>query len=190
MVTTMTPCPASPVGLYSSPAPVRSEPPCIQNITGRLPVLAPAGVNTLRYRQFSDALATPNEDDGCGQCGAKLVAARTPGQRAAGRGGCQRSAPTGGAAYGMPRNSSVAATALPRTAPPAVDTTRLPLWPTPGAELRLGVEPVVAVAVVQAAAAISIATTAAPLTSPVRTHRLAGIARIIAFASSRLEQSD
>src|SRR5256885_12677991 len=92
MVTTITPCPTRPVGLYSSPAPVRSEPPCTQNITGRLRDLAlwvPAGVNTFRYRQFSDELATPNEDDGCGQCGAKLVAARTPGQGAAGPRGCQ-----------------------------------------------------------------------------------------------------
>src|ERR1700759_3215395 len=138
MVTTMTPCPTSPAGLYSSPAPVRSEPPCTQNITGRF--LAPwvlAGVKTLRYRQFSDELATPNEDDGCGQCGAKLVALRTPGQGAAGRGGCQRSAPTGGAAYGMPRNSSVAATVLPRMVPAAVEKVRPPaFFPEPGLELE------------------------------------------------------
>src|SRR5437588_8395238 len=155
MVTTMTPCPTSPVGLYSSPAPVRSEPPCTQNITGRLPDLAlwvPAGVNTFRYRQFSDELATPNEDDGCGQCGAKLVAARTPGQGAAGRGGCQRSAPTGGAAYGMPRNSSPAATAWPRTAPPAVVTTGALAAPAPALLLALLLAPGVAVALVHAAA--------------------------------------
>src|SRR5450432_2539730 len=127
MVTTMTPCPTSPVGLYSSPAPVRSDPPCTQTITGRLRALAPAGVNTFRYRQSSDELATPNEDDGCGQCGAKLVAARTPDQGLGGCGGCQRSGPTGGAAYWMPRNSSVAATVLPRTAPSAVPTTSPPL---------------------------------------------------------------
>ena len=72
-------------------------------------------------------LATPNEDDGCGQCGAKLVAARTPGQGLGSCGGRQRSAPTGGAAYGMPRNWSVAATAFPRTAPSAVATTRPPV---------------------------------------------------------------
>jgi hypothetical protein len=49
---------------------------------------------------------------------------------------------------------------------------------------------VLAVALVQAAAVISTATTAAPLTSPDRTQCLVGIARIVAFASSRLEQSD
>jgi hypothetical protein len=73
-----------------------------------------------------------------------------------------------------------------------VDTVRPPLLaafpPEPGLELEVGL--VWAVAVVQAAAVISIATTAAPLTSPVRTHCLVGTARIVAFASSRLEQSD
>jgi hypothetical protein len=49
---------------------------------------------------------------------------------------------------------------------------------------------VLAVALVQAAAVISTAATAAPFTSPVRTQCLVGIARIVAFASSRLEQSD
>src|ERR1700761_2413235 len=106
MVTTMTPCPTSPVGLYSSPAPVRSEPPCTQTITGRLRPLAPrppVGLKTFRYRQSSDVLATPNDDDGCGQCGAKLVAGRTPDQGLGGCGGRQRSAPTRGAADGGPR---------------------------------------------------------------------------------------
>jgi hypothetical protein len=73
-----------------------------------------------------------------------------------------------------------------------VDTTRFPPWLAPGAELWLGVAValVLAVALVQAAAVIRTATTAAPLASPVRTRCLAGIARIVAFASSRLEQSD
>ena len=51
-------------------SPVRSEPPCIQTITGRLCALFLAGLNTFRYRQSSDVLARPNVDDGCGQCGA------------------------------------------------------------------------------------------------------------------------
>jgi hypothetical protein len=145
-------------------------------------------------------LAAPNADGGCGQCGAKLAAERTPCQDLGGCGGCQRSAPTGGAAYGMPRNSSVAATAFPRTAPLAVATTRplllaelAPVAPVPLVpELRLGLEVGlgVAVALVHAAAVISTAATAAPLASPVRTRCLAGIARIAASASSRLEQSD
>src|ERR1700759_2356130 len=81
------------------------------------------GVKTFRYRQSSDVLAWPNGDADCGQCGANLVASRTPGQLAAGCGGCPRSAPSGGAAYGRPRNSSTAPLARPRTAPPAVRAT-------------------------------------------------------------------
>src|ERR1700729_527158 len=68
-------------------------------------------------------LAATNGDAGCGQCGPNAVASRTPAQLAAGCGGCHRSAPTGGAAYGMPRNSSTAPLATPRTAPLAVPTT-------------------------------------------------------------------
>src|SRR5580658_11388672 len=81
------------------------------------------GVKTLRNRQFSDVLASPKGPASCGQCGANCVAARTPDQLAAGCGGRQRSAPTGGAAYGMPRNSSTAPLARPRTAPLAVPAT-------------------------------------------------------------------
>src|SRR3984957_7876336 len=84
------------------------------------------GVKTFRKRQFSDVLACPKGDAGCGQCGANLVASRTPDQLAVGCGGRHRSAPTGGAAYGMPRNSSTAPLATPRTAPLAVPTTGPP----------------------------------------------------------------
>src|SRR5712692_10111610 len=80
------------------------------------------GVKTFRNRQSSDVLAWPKGDGSCGQCGANWVASRMPGQLAAGCGGRQRSAPTGGAAYGMPRNSSTAPFARPRTAPLAVPT--------------------------------------------------------------------
>ena len=81
------------------------------------------GVKTFRNRQFSDVLAWPKGPAGCGQCGANCVASRTPDQLAVGWGGCQRSAPTGGAAYGMPRNSSTAPLAKPRTGPLAVPAT-------------------------------------------------------------------
>src|SRR5580704_12637718 len=97
----------------------------------------PLGVKTFRYRQSSDVLAWPNGPATCGQCGANAVAARTPDQLAAGWGGCHRSAPTGGAAYGMPRNSSTAPSARPRTAPLAVPTIGpttgppAPVWPGP-----------------------------------------------------------
>src|SRR5690348_8736939 len=101
-----------------------------------------------------------------------------PCQGAGGRGGCQRSAPTGGAAYGMPRNSSVAATAVPRTEPPAVATTR----PVPGLWLALcpwlGLWLWPAVAVVHAAAAISTVAAAAPAASLVRTRCPIGIAAL------------
>src|ERR1700722_2445366 len=89
------------------------------------------GVKTFRNRQFSDVLAWPKGDAGCGQWGANWVASRTPGQLAAGWGGCHRSAPTGGAAYGMPRNSSAAPLARPRTAPLAVLTTGAAAGPLP-----------------------------------------------------------
>src|SRR6202034_1898796 len=93
-------------------------------MTGRRPpTRAPGGVKTFRYRQFSDVLATPNPEGGCGQCGANAVASRIPVQGAAGCGGRQRSGPTGGAAYGMPRNSSVRPAIMPRRVPPAVVTT-------------------------------------------------------------------
>src|SRR5579872_3539941 len=85
-----------------------------------------AGVKTFRNRQFSDVLAWPKGEAACGQCGANAVAARTPGQLAAGCGGCQRSAPTGGAAYGMPRNSSTPPLAIPPTSPLAVLATGPP----------------------------------------------------------------
>src|SRR6266699_5073339 len=100
-----------------------------------------------------------------------------PDQGAAGRGGCQRSAPTGGAAYGMPRNSSPAATAWPRTAPPTVVTTGALAALAPALLLAPGV----AVALVHAAAAISTAVAAAPAASPVRTRCPIGIARISAL---------
>src|SRR6516165_10731665 len=81
------------------------------------------GVKTFRKRQSSDVLAWPKGVASCGQCGANCVASRTPDQLAAGCGGCHRSAPTGGAAYGIPRNSLTAPLARPRTGPLAVPAT-------------------------------------------------------------------
>src|SRR5215472_8917570 len=83
-------------------------------------------VKTFRNRQSSDVLARPKGDGGCGQCGANCVASRTPDQLAGGCGGCHRNAPTGGAAYGRPRNSSTAPTVSPRTGPLAVPVTGPP----------------------------------------------------------------
>src|SRR5215831_16261823 len=96
-------------------------------MTGKCePVCLCIGVKTFRYRQSSDVLARPNGVAGCGQCGANCVASRTPDQLAEGCGGCHRSAPTGGVAYGMPRNSSTAPTVSPRTGPLAVPLTGPP----------------------------------------------------------------
>jgi hypothetical protein len=86
----------------------------------------------------------------------------------------------------MPRNSSPAATALPRTAPPAVATTGLVLWFLLALLLALGV----AVALVHAAAAISTAVAAAPAASPVRTRCPIGIARIAALTWFATEKTD
>src|ERR1700722_18738251 len=109
--------------MESSLSPTRKEPPWIHTMTGRCPrTRAPGGVKTFRYRQFSEVLATPNPEGGCGQCGANAVAARIPVQGAAGCGGRQRSGPTGGAAYGMPRNASVRPAIVPRRVPPVVVT--------------------------------------------------------------------
>src|SRR5215467_7909393 len=115
-----------------------------------------------------------------------------PCQGLGGCGGCQRSAPTGGAAYGMPRNSSAAATAFPRTAPPAVATTRPALWPWFWLWVGLWREllPEAAGPVVQAAAAISSAAAAATAVSLVRTRCPIGIARIAALTWSGAEQFD
>ena len=134
-------------------------------MTGRFRACAPGGVKTFRYRQSSDVLATPNGDAGCAQCGAKLVAWRTPRQDAAGCGGCQRSAPTGGAAYGMPRYSSVPPAVAPCTAPPAVGTIRPRPWPV----LWLwGLRGACALAVATAHAVVAIATAAAAAPTPSR----------------------
>jgi len=56
----------------------------------------------------------------------------------------------------------------------------------PGLRLGLEVGLGVAVALVHAATVISTAAAAAPIASPVRTRSLAGIARIAASASSKL----
>src|SRR6201999_3319344 len=105
-------------------------------------------------------LSTPNGEAGCAQCGAKLVAWRIPRQDAAGCGGCQRSAPTGGAAYGMPRYSAVVPAVLPCTGPSAVRTTeaRPDPWPDEAVETveAAAEQPASAAAARQATAAIRI----------------------------------
>src|SRR5689334_21871093 len=81
-----------------------------------------AGAKTFRYRQSSLVLTAPNGDAGCAQCGPNAVAGRTPCHREAGCGGCQRRSPTGGAAYGTPRNELTPADEAPRSSPESTRT--------------------------------------------------------------------
>ena len=62
--------------------------------------LAFAGAKTLRYKQSSVALGLANTPFAlpCGQLLPKADASRAPVHAAGAAGGCQRSAPTGGAA--------------------------------------------------------------------------------------------
>src|SRR4051812_37363020 len=81
-----------------------------------------AGAYTFRYKQSSLVDGEPNGDAPCAQCGASSVASRSAVNAAGATGGFQRSAPTGGAAYGMPRKLRMVAVALPRTGPAVVIT--------------------------------------------------------------------
>ena len=56
------------------------------------------------------------------QCAPNSVALRTPSHFAAATGGFQRRSPTGGAAYGIPRNACTAPSSFPSTTPEAVFT--------------------------------------------------------------------
>ena len=115
-----------------------NAPPGIHTRTGR-GAAASTGAQTLRKRQSSStplaSARNPGRGDSsataCGVPGPKASAGRTPVHGVTGSGGRQRSAPTGGAAYGTPRNRrsavpSGAATAAPSNLPAAVSTT-LPL---------------------------------------------------------------
>ena len=83
-------------------------------------------MNTFRNRQSSFVLGGPSSDASCGHGLPNAVAFRIPSQAGCGRGGRQRSAPTGGAAYGIPRKLRIPAVTFPRTAPAAVTTTTAP----------------------------------------------------------------
>ena len=128
MVTTTTPRAdsASPSYIATEPAPVMNAPPWMNTMTGRP---FPPGVQTLRTRQSS--LSTPADMSAstrveaataCGAAGPKRVASRTPDHETGGCGGANRSGPTGGAAYGMPRYAVTAlSTSRPHNRP--VETT-------------------------------------------------------------------
>src|SRR6266700_705694 len=109
-----------------APSPPVNAPPWIHTMTGRRPLPITVGVYTFRYRQSSDALVltTPLAMLPIwAHAGASQLAFLMPVHRAAGWGGRHRRATTGGAAYGMPKNSRALLAYSPRTAPLSVRTT-------------------------------------------------------------------
>ena len=88
--------------------------------------MAGSGVQTLSVSQsspaFSRAGSAPPKRPGWGGGRPNVSAVRIPDQLRAGRGAANRSAPTGGSAYGMPRNTASPASCRPRTMPAVVRT--------------------------------------------------------------------
>src|SRR5215471_18385268 len=125
----MTPFFASAVPSYrgTDPPPSVNAPPNHQIITGRFSVADAAPVHTLRYRQSSLVGGEPSMfamlsrpwPGGWMQTLPYLLASRTPLHFATGCGAVQRSAPTGGAANGMPLNARMpgADSTLPPSSP-------------------------------------------------------------------------
>src|SRR5690242_10072342 len=107
-----------------------SAPPCSHTRTGSRAPGSGEGVQTLRLRQSSPGIsgsdrywANASEYGGFGAVGPKVPASRSPSQGSGGSGGRNRRGPTGGAAYGMPRNTATPRSYRPRTAPYGVRTT-------------------------------------------------------------------
>src|SRR5215470_8951703 len=127
--------------------PPAKPPPWIHTMTGSGRCGSIFGVYTLTTRQSSAVLVliTPVPTlPVCAHTLPKVVTSLMPVQGAAGCGGRQRSAPTGGAAYCVPRNSRASAVKKPRTAPLSVCTTRgaEPVWECPTATALLVAMPV------------------------------------------------
>src|SRR5690349_7505657 len=140
MVTTMTPVLRT-IRLPSCwlELPLVSPPPWIQKYTGTFcPLWTPAGRWTLRNRQSSVSERGPLVLAWAGQRLPQATASRRPLQAGAGRGGRQRTPPTGGAAYGMPRKPTTAPPPAPRSSPVWTRTTGAwlapggPAWLAPG----------------------------------------------------------
>src|ERR1700681_3606082 len=87
-----------------------------------------AGVHTLRYRQSSlisgGAPKIRAKVGSCMQLGPNVDACLTPVHGFTGWGARQRSAPTGGAANGMPLNDTMPFASTPATRPPVTSTSR------------------------------------------------------------------
>src|SRR6267142_2840766 len=113
-----------------------NPPPWIQSITGSGSRPLRIGAITFRYRQSSDAVHAALF------CTAAYVAL----QAAAGCGGCQRSDPTGGAAYGIPSHCVVLPATIPQTQPRSVLTS------VPAAHVAAAASPDVAAQMIPAAA--------------------------------------
>src|SRR5215813_10867717 len=93
------------------------------------PTAAGSGVHTLSVNQSVGSCRSGGAADGagrpraaCGGGGPNTSASRTPSHAEAGRGAWKRSAPTGGAANGIPRNTATAFSTRPRTEPAPVRT--------------------------------------------------------------------
>src|SRR5262245_32073215 len=88
-----------------------------------------AGVQTLRYRQSSltpsGALKIFAAAASCMQLRANEEACLTPVHGLTGCGAFQRSAPTGGAANGMPLNDEIPFVTTPATRPPVTSASRI-----------------------------------------------------------------
>ena len=129
MTTTTSPLAAMAAPSYqgADPAPVTKAPPWIHTSTGRWPS-SQAGVHTFSVRQSSSIGWSPvprywsSGPRICGAIGPVAVAERTPGHGAGSIGASNRSAPTGGAANGMPRNAQTEPTRSPATRPERVST--------------------------------------------------------------------
>src|SRR5689334_16548269 len=104
-----------------------NAPPWIQNNTGRARS-SQAGVYTLRYSESSPltgGLPPSNfaiANSVCADWIENFDASSTPSQSRSRLGGCQRSDPTGGDAYGMPRKICTPLCSIPSTLPLRVET--------------------------------------------------------------------
>src|ERR1051325_802741 len=110
-------------GELSDAPPFWFPPPGSHTMTGSGALGAGFGVHTLRYRQSSVSLSGPWIHWGCAHSLLKSRAASTSVQGVTAAGGFHRSSPTGGFAYGMPRNRRVPPTTSPCTLPSCKSTT-------------------------------------------------------------------
>ncbi len=122
---------------------MRWPPPWIQTITGAPPFAflgAPFGAKTLSCRQSSDVgplappeFGVPSAFIGCGHEGPASAAGLGAVQGFTGRGGAQRSSPTGGAAKGMFLKTAALSVATPTTGPESIFTVTACAWAAPAA---------------------------------------------------------